>query len=221
MLLAFLIMFGVGSLVFLAYVCELDEAAKEFILWGKTKSLKTPKILQPHLRRIKKMEKDAQEALQAIQNLHETKKKLNKDFQDDWDKQYRLLLPPPESTKGRAAVRFKPYYKTEPFIRAYSTPAWDMFRPNKKWVDVDTRLDLVPVGAIDRDGYMWYAFNNIPGHAHEILFIQCRFFADHGVKFWAFLPEMKYVDGKWQWETSKLKTLAATVKDIKSIEIRV
>ncbi|UDL16749.1 hypothetical protein SEA_ATUIN_56 [Arthrobacter phage Atuin] len=224
MLLALFIAFGVGALVFLAYVCELDEVVKE--IWQRRKSIKNPKNskwlkdLQPHVRRIQQIEKDGRQALEAIQNLHETKKKLNADFKADWDNQYRLLLPPPEAPKGRAAVRFKPYHQRQPFIKAYGAPYHNLLF-GKGGVDVDTRLELVPVGAIDRDGYMWYAFNNIPGHAHEILFIQCRFFADHGAKFWAFLPEVKFVNGKWEWETSKLKTLAATIKDIKSIEIRV
>lgn len=211
MVLVALILFGLGSLVFLVYACEMDYFVKE--LWHKSKTIKNSKFLkdlQPHVRRIKKIEKDAQETLAAIKNLNETKKKLNKDFQDDWDKQYRLLLPPPP-TPNRKPVHFK--YPGDRH-RAYFHPV-GRYRSDEDHILVDGYHSPVPVGAIEGPGGYWsYGFNNLPGHPNELVFIRANEFRfSDSNAFYTFMPTIYKIDGEYKWSESKVKALATNIKD--------
>jgi hypothetical protein len=197
---------AVGLTVFLFYAFEIDDAVKE--LWENRK-FKTPKILNPHVKRLQKIEQDGQKALTAIRNFHETKKRLNKEFRDDWDQQYRLLLPPPP-TPNRQALAF-----------SYSGLRYPAYKhPRMRWDDKDQVLvepehHPVPVGAIEGDHGWWFGFNNLPGHPNEMYFIQTDKFREvRDPRFWAFLPTIKELpNGEYTWQESKSKALAANIKD--------
>lgn len=182
----------------------------------------TPEALQPHVRRIQKIEKDGRQALEAIQNLHDTKKRLNAEFREDWDNQYRLLLPPPETPKNREALKFKPWAE----LRAFETPEYS-YRTDVgvKLKDQSQHLSLVPLGALKSEGHWWFAFNSIPGHAHKMMFMRVTCFEDMSAKWWFMLPELTRVPGtenEWTWPDSAPKVLAQNLKSaVSSIEIRV
>lgn len=173
---------------------------------------KTPNLVnefQGHVRRIRKIEEDGRKALEAIQNLHETKRRINAEYRETWDNDFRLLLPPPEAPKGREALKVKAYYRHE--LYAYSEPVW---HAEENGIYVNTSVDLIPIGFYGKNGSYWYAFNNILGHQHKILFIPTTHFQDPSNKFHAFLPELHRKDDNWVWETNKVKTLTTNLKDL-------
>jgi hypothetical protein len=164
---------------------------------------KVPNSVKPHIRRIQKLEKDGQQAIAALKNLSETKRKINEDYRNDWDNQYRLLLPPPE-TPNRQALKFN--YYTNP--NACDQPKWF----GSKHVLVDSSLRPVPVGYIRRDGTSWFVFDNLPGHEHKIMFIRTIEFEDvESDKFWAFLPTVRESNGTYVWDNKKAKVLASNL----------
>lgn len=211
-----IIVIGACIAGFIIGVIELDEPIWHYL--KRIKNVRTPKALQSHVRRIQKMEKDAKVALQAIQNLHETKKRLNEEFREIWDNEFRLLLPPPE-TPNRQAVRWKPYYGHEP-LELYFSPSSGI---RDERVVFPTSHTPVPVGAIKRMGEWWYGFNNLPGYPHRMMFQRVRMF--HEVdenRFWAFLPTIRETPEGYVWEENKTKVLASNLKDaVKNIEIRI
>lgn len=165
-------------------------------------------------KRLQKIEADGKAALAAIRNLHETKNRLNAEFRENWDNEFRLLLPPPEAPKGREALKLKSYYRHNG-LYAYSEP-----KHLGNGVAVNVFQELVPIGFYGSGGSYWYAFNNLSGHQHKVMFISITNFEQAGDKFWAFLPEVKRQGDEWTWQTSKVKTLASNLKDL-VIEIRV
>jgi hypothetical protein len=167
------------------------------------------KQIKPHFRRIKKAEKDAQQALEAIQNLHETKKKINAEYKDNWTQQYRLLLPPPPTPK-RKPVHFR--YPGDRH-KAFPNPIYDTRSGN--YVEVDGHHSPVPVGAIQaQGGNWWYGFNNLPGHPNELVFIRVNdFHTPDSNAFHAFIPTIYKIDGEYTWSESKAKALATNIKD--------
>jgi hypothetical protein len=179
------------------------------------KGLKRPNLglqLQRNAKRIRKIEEDGKAALQAIRNLHETKKKLNEEFRADWDKQFRLLLPPPQSPQ-RKALTFK--YTGERH-RAFRAPQYEyrQLENDRIWVDGDDHP--IPVGAIEGPGgHWWFGFNNLPGYGHELLFIRVNEFKSvESNAFWAFMPTIRETrNGEYRWEEKKAKVLANNIMD--------
>lgn len=210
-----LVFFALATLTVFVTVTALEAEEPIWNFLKRLTNIKTPKAFQPHVRSIQKMEKDAQTALEAIKNLHETKKRINAEYRENWDNEFRLLLPPPEAPKGREALKVKAYYRHE--LYAYKDPVW----PSVGTGDyVNTSLNLIPIGFYGKNGSYWYAFNNLPGHQHKIMFIPMTNFEQMGNKFWAFLPELHRRNDEWVWQGSKVKTLATNLKEA-AIEITV
>lgn len=167
------------------------------------------KSLQPTVRRIQKMERDAQAALDAIKNLHETKKRINAEFREMWDSEFRLLLPPPVTPK-REPLKFVNLSGT---FHAYDAPEF----PDNDYLEgvrVSGQERLTPVGwTWGQQKNIWFVFNNIPGQPHRILFLRQQSFKDMPDRWWLALPYVDEAGGQYTWSDNKLKALAGNLKE--------